>query len=71
MEKNAMFYTQKKITVEEREATLNLIDCPVGYIYVIEYEDKHHGLNHLVIEDLDKAEKMFKTLVNKMLDGKL
>lgn len=68
----AKFYTQKESRINGRGVWLYLIDCPIGYIYIVEYEDRRLGLNRFIFgADLDKAERKYDAICTKILKGAL
>lgn len=68
----ANFYMQQHATINGREVFLYLITCPIGYIFVVQYEDRYKALETILINaSLQKAEKKFEGICTKILKGAL
>lgn len=66
------FYTQNHSVINGRNVWLYLITCPVGDIYIVEYEKKTLELEkHLIYASLQKAEKKYDDISMKMIKGKI
>ncbi len=66
----ANFYTQNHSTINGRNIWLYLISCPIGNIYIVEYEKQNLELNRFLInESLQKAEKMYDNICVKIIKG--
>ena len=64
-------------TYQQNHAEINgfnvwhwLIDCPIGYYHIVQYESKGKEIIETVIPgDLEKAQRTFKRYCNKVLRG--
>lgn len=67
-----MLYTQQHNTINGRGIWLYLIDVPIGYIFVVDYESRSKEITRCLIDgDLDKAERKFASICKGILNGKL
>lgn len=74
MEYNSTYYMFDSMTLNERHVWLQVIDSPIGNIYVVQYEKpKPFGdiESKLFYNELDKAEAYYRRVCKKMVDGKI
>ena len=65
-------YVQEHATIYGHDVWHYLISTTIGDIHVVEYDGKGMELNTtLILADNGKAEKLFKSIFNKILNGKL
>ena len=66
------FYQQNHSTINGRNVWHYLIITPIGYIHVVEYEQRSLEIKRFIIDgDLDKAEKKYEQICVGMAKGKL
>ena len=67
----ANMYQQEHANINGRGVWHYLIDTQIGQIHVVEYEGRGMEIKtHLILNDNDKAEKLFKKCCKDLLDGK-
>lgn len=65
-------YTQAHNTINGRGVWLYLLDSPIGYIFVVDYETPAKELKRFIWDgNRDKAERKFKSLCKGILNGTL
>lgn len=67
----AKFYTQNHSVINGRNVWLYLISCPIGNIFIIEYEQKDLSLMRVFRQSNDEAEKLYDKISIKMVTGNL
>lgn len=68
----AKVYTQAHSTINGRGVWHYLIDTPIGYIHIVEYEQKTMELKRFLFDgDNDAAERKYNTTIRKMLKGEI
>ena len=68
----ANMYEQKKATINGRNIWMYLISTAIGNLFVVEFEMECKELVRKIFdEDLEKADKYFKTACKMMIDGKI
>lgn len=66
------FYTQQTANINGRSVWHYLIDCPIGYIQVVQYEQPSMELKRFIFDgDTEKAERKFAALVKGIASGRL
>lgn len=64
-------YTQHWSEINGRKIWHYLICCPVGAIHIITYEKKYGGTERkIILDDNDKAEKLFNKTCKNILDNR-
>lgn len=67
-----MYYTQNHAQVGTRNIWHYLLDSEVGQVHIVQYEKPGKELEtFLFYYDNEKAEKKFKSLVKRMVEGKI
>ena len=65
-------FTQKHNTINGRQIWLYLIDSPIGYIFIVDYEQPTKEIKRFLFDgDLDKAERKFNSICKCILNGML
>lgn len=67
----AKFYEQEHCTIYGHGVWHYMIDCPIGHIHIVEWENKAMSLDHKILESNDEAEKYFQTICKRLLSGKM
>lgn len=66
------FYTQEQSNINGRNVWRYLVSTPIGNIHIVQYEQKTMEIKtFLYAENLDDAEKKYKTVVKGILNGAL
>ena len=66
------FFTQAHNTINGRGIWMYLLDSPIGYIFVVEYEQLSKELKRFIFDgDHDKAERKFNSNCKGILNGTL
>ena len=68
---DAKFSQLQHAEINGRNVWLYEIECPIGYVYIVESEDKQFMLHRSYESSLQTAEKRFETIVTKMVKGTL
>lgn len=72
MTNNAEFFTQQAAEINGRHIWFYMTTTPIGNILIVQYEDCDLEIQSLTfMNDYEKAEKAFKMVVKKILDGQL
>lgn len=74
MEYNSTYYLFDSMTLNERHVWLQVIDSPIGNVYVVQYERPKPDMSietKLFYNDLDKASAYYKKVCKKMVDGRI
>lgn len=71
---NATYWMFDTMTLNDRHVWLQVIDSPVGNIYIVQYERPHPYMDvitKLFYLDFGKAEAYYKRICKQMVDGKI
>ena len=65
-------YTQGHTIINGRNIWHYLIEAPIWYIHVVEWEKRDNTLERVIIDgDNYKAEKKYNSVIVKILNGKM
>lgn len=65
-------YTQQSSTINGRNVWHYLLDTPLGYIFVVEYEQPSKEIKRYIFDgDNDKATRKYSSLVKAIASGKI
>lgn len=73
MTTEAKFYTQNEAVINGRHVWHYLVATPIGNYHILHYETNMLTIEEPKIywDDLEKAERAFKTICTRILNGKL
>lgn len=69
------FFTQAESIVNNRHVWRHMVATPIGNIHIVQYEQggqrMHEIKTFLFEEDLEKAERKYKSLIKGIADGRM